>query len=50
MWKDKYNILPNEEELIIGKDEEFKLFYKYVKKIYIRCRREGRYQIGRAHV
>ena len=41
MYKDKYNILPNEEELIIGKNDEFKLFYYYVKKIYYRCRKEG---------
>ena len=46
MYKDKYNILPNEDEIIIGKNEEFKLFYYYVKKIYIRCKKEG-YSRGR---
>ena len=46
MYKDEYNILPNEEELILGKNDEFKLFYNYVKKIYIRCKKEG-YSHGR---
>jgi hypothetical protein len=41
MYTDKYSKFENEEELLKGKDSEFKLFYYYVKKIHIRCKKEG---------
>ena len=46
MYKDKYSKLENEQEILNSKDPEFKLFYNYVKKIYVRCRKEG-YTQGR---
>lgn len=46
MYEDKYSKLKNEKEILDSKDEEFRLFYNYVKKIYIRCRKAG-YTQGR---
>lgn len=41
MYKDKYLIFSEQEEIIKTKDPLFQLFYLYVKKIYIRYERNN---------
>lgn len=44
MYEDKYSKIENEQEILSTKDKEFQLFYYYLKKIYIRCRKAGYHQ------
>lgn len=41
MYSNRYLILEDEEKIIASKNDEFKLFYKYVRNIYLRCRHQG---------